>query len=73
MAKDRGFDGIIEEPSPYDTLATWERFLQRIEDTTFAPNAVPSKAAYLREARDNIARLKAAAEKKFGKSKLATA
>jgi hypothetical protein len=57
------FDRIIEEPNPYETLQAWERFLKRIEGMKFAPNAVPPKAWYLGEGRDNIARLKASAKK----------
>lgn len=53
--KQAGFNGIIEEPSSFATLATWERHLEKIKAIDFAPDAIPSKAMMLRTARDTIA------------------
>jgi hypothetical protein len=39
--KQAGFAGIIEEPSPYDSMETWERHLARIKAVDFAPDAIP--------------------------------
>jgi hypothetical protein len=43
------------EPGPYDTLETWERYLNVVEAMDFAPDAIPSKASLLRSARETIA------------------
>lgn len=44
-----------EEPSPYATSETWERYLAMVKAMDFASDAIPSKASLLRRAREMIA------------------
>jgi hypothetical protein len=46
------------EPSPYDSMVTWERHLAKIKAMTFAKDAFPSKAEMVRSTRETIAQMK---------------
>jgi hypothetical protein len=66
--QDKGFDGIIEPPGPFDTLGKWERYLARLQELKFRDPAM--KAGQVRSARQMIERKKAALAKR-GKGKTA--
>ena len=46
---------MIDEPGPFDPLATWEAYLREVEKL---PDCVSTKSLMLQNARQNIVRLR---------------
>jgi len=52
------FDGLIDEPGPYATLQTWERFLKRLLEIDPADEFKAIRTELIRQARRVIAEKK---------------